>query len=201
MRKIVWEVQYLSKPSVVKHCKKCGTKKEFICSGQFRINAQRKYLDIWLIYKCSSCNTTWNAAVYSRISPQTLDTRFLEAFHKNDQDIVEQYAMDIEFLRGNGVEIKLPQYSVRGEAFLPNESIELEIRSEYSFPIKLSSIVRDKLQLSQKEYAKLISDGWIKSSVSDLDLQRCRLKDGMILIWGMERRKCENDTENMENRN
>lgn len=185
MKKIVWEVQYLSKPSVVKYCKKCGTKMEFICSGQFRINAQRKYLDIWLIYKCSGCNTTWNAAVYSRISPQTLDPGLLEKFHKNDQDLADQYAMDAEFLRGNGVEIKLPQYTVKGDPFLPEESIELELRSKYFFPIKLSSLVREKLHLSQKEYLKLISDGKVKS-IPGLDLQKCRLKDGMRLIWGME---------------
>ena len=70
MKKIIWKIEPLGLPLVLRHCKKCGKTAEFICSGQFRVNAQRKYLDIWLIYKCAKCDTTWNAAVYSRVSPQ-----------------------------------------------------------------------------------------------------------------------------------
>ena len=72
MKKIIWEVQSLSLLPVLKYCKKCGRKNLFACSRQFRVNAQRRYLDIWLIYKCCDCNTTWNATVYSRISPQAI---------------------------------------------------------------------------------------------------------------------------------
>ena len=45
MKKIVWEVQYLSELPIYRYCKKCREKREFICSRQFRINAQRKTLD------------------------------------------------------------------------------------------------------------------------------------------------------------
>ena len=48
MEKKMWEIQFLSLPHILKHCKKCGKKMAFTCSEQFRINAQRKYLDIWL---------------------------------------------------------------------------------------------------------------------------------------------------------
>ena len=52
LRTVVWEVQYQTPPPAVRYCKKCGSQKEFVSSGQFRVNAQRKYLDVWLIYKC-----------------------------------------------------------------------------------------------------------------------------------------------------
>ena len=108
MKKIIWEVQLLSVPPVLKYCKKCGGKSPFVCSGQFRVNAQRKYLDIWLIYKCANCDTTWNATLYSRISPQALAPDLLEAFYKNDQTMAEQYAMNFDLLRRNGVEVGFP---------------------------------------------------------------------------------------------
>ena len=98
MKKIVWEIEYFSLPPVIKYCKKCREKKAFICSGQFRVNAQRKSLDIWLIYKCSSCDTTWNATLYSRISPQSLNPELLEAFHRNDEMLIEQFAMNADLL-------------------------------------------------------------------------------------------------------
>lgn len=182
MKKLIWEVKYLSLPPILKYCKKCGKKKTFICSGQFRVNAQRKYLDIWLIYKCSDCDTTWNAAIYSRISPQALEPELLEGFFKNDEFLVKRYAMDSAFLRANDAKAGMPLYSVIGDNFLIDECIELEIKSSYSFPIKVSSLVREKLHLSQKKYLQLISEGRV-SSVPEQDLRKLKLKDGIILIF------------------
>lgn len=182
MKKKTWEVQYLSLPPVIKHCKKCGTNMEFICSMQFRINAQRRSLDIWLIYKCSDCDTTWNATIYSRISPQSLNPALLDGFYRNDKNLVEQYAMNRNFLHGNGVEVGLPQYSIIGDSFLFDEDIELEIKSKYSFPIKISSLVREKLNLSQKEYSQLIDSGTLKS-IPNQDLKKGRLKKDIVLFF------------------
>ncbi len=182
MKKIVWEVEYLSVPPVFRYCKKCREKKTFICSGQFRVNAQRKSLDIWLIYKCLSCDTTWNATLYSRISPQSLKPELLEAFHRNDETLVKQFAMNTELLRKNGVEIGLPPYSIIGEDFSLNEAVTLEIKSKYSVEIKVSAIIREKLHLSQKDYSQLIADKKIRS-ISELDLHKCRLKNGVTLIF------------------
>lgn len=182
MKKIVWDVQYLSVLPIYRYCKKCREKREFICSGQFRINAQRKSLDIWLIYKCSCCDTTWNATLYSRISPQSLRPEVLDAFHKNDETLVEQFAMDFDLLQKNGVETGRPLYTVIGEDFQLNETITLEIRSKYFSNMKVSSIVREKLHLSQKDYSRLINDGRIKS-IPEVDLHKCKLKNGIVLIF------------------
>ena len=182
MEKKMWEIQFLSLPHILKHCKKCGKKMAFTCSEQFRINAQRKYLDIWLIYKCINCNVTWNATIFSRIYPQSLNGKMLERFYRNDTALVEQYAMDNSFLRRHGVEVELPQYSVIGESFSPDETVELEIKSKYFLPIKVSSLIRDTLHISQKEYSQLIVDGKIKS-IPNQDLQKCKLKNGITLIF------------------
>lgn len=182
MEKKIWEIQFLSPPSVFKHCKKCGKKTAFACSGQFRINAQRRCLDVWLIYKCIHCSATWNAAVFSRVSPQSIPAELLDGFHSNDEALAERYAMDIAFLRGNGVEAAPPQYSVIGDSFSPNEAVELEIKTEHPLPVKVSSLIRTKLHLSQKEFSQLITSGIIQS-IPNQDLQKCRLNGGITLIF------------------
>lgn len=189
MDKKLWEVQYLSTPSILKYCKKCRKKMTFICSGQFRVNAQRRSLDVWLIYKCSNCDTTWNASIYSRVSPQTINPNLLDGFYKNDESLAVQYAMNSDFLRRNGVEVGVPSYSVIGDSFSVNETIELKIKSKYQFDIKVSALVREKLHLSQKEYTQLVVNGKIKS-IPDCDLQKCKLKNEIILIFnGKETRE------------
>lgn len=180
MQKIIWEVQYLSPPLAVRYCKKCGKKSKYLCSGLFRVNAQRKYLDIWLIYKCSNCDTTWNSAVYSRINPQSLSPELLEQFHMNDSNLIEQYAMDIELLRRNGAEVGLPDYRIIGDEICIDNPTELHIISKYSCQLKVSTILREKLYLSQKTFDQILARGQIKS-ISGLDLKKCRLHSKVVL--------------------
>ncbi len=181
MKKVVWKVESLTLLPVLKYCKKCGKKNVFICSEQFRINAQRKNLSFWLIYKCASCNTTWNADIYSRVSPQVIAPALLERFYNNDRDLVKHYAMDGSFLQSLGVQVSLPEYTILGESFSLHEPVEIEMKNEYSLPVRISAVVREKLHLSQKEYAQMVSDGQIKS-IPGQDLKKGKWKDSMILI-------------------
>lgn len=181
MQKVVWEVQYLSPPAVLRYCKKCGKKTEYISSGLFRVNGQGKRLDIWLIYKCSNCDTTWKSAIYSRISLKSLSPELLEQFHANDSALAEKYAMDVELLRRNGAEAGLPGYTVVGEKICLNASILLYIKSKYPSQIKVSAILRDKLSLSQKTYESMVANGQIKS-IFGQDLKKCRLHTEVVLL-------------------
>lgn len=106
----------------------------------------------------------------------------LEAFHKNDETLVEQFAMDSDLLRKNGVEMGSPLYTIIGENFSLDEAVTLEIKSKYSSNVKVSSIIRKKLHLSQKDYSQLIDDKKIQS-IPELDLYKCKLRNGIILVF------------------
>lgn len=188
MKKITWEVQYHSPLPVLKHCKKCGRKTNYVSSGQFRVNAQRKDLDIWLIYKCSNCNTTWNVTIFSRINPKSLDPELLESFHNNNEMVARHYAMDVETLRQNGGEVGLPDYTVIGDSIPFNQDVEIQIKTEYQSQIKVSSLIRDKLQLSQRIYEEILTDGRIKSTPPQ-NLKKCKLQDGIVLIIRLKKSK------------
>ncbi|WP_101697081.1 DUF1062 domain-containing protein [Clostridium minihomine] len=185
MKQVIWEVRYVSPPPAIRYCKKCGRKSEFICSNSFRVNAQRKFLDIWLIYKCSHCDTTWNSTLYSRINPQSLSSEQLEQFHTNDRFLAEQYAMDTERLRRNGAKAGLPDYTIVGEDICAGVPTELHIMSRYQSQIKIAAILREKLNLSQKAFEQLLNSEQIKS-VSVLDLQKCKLHNEIILMIGTD---------------
>lgn len=130
MKHIVWNIVPTALPEVVRHCSKCGDEGAFACSGKFRVNAQRRSLDIWLIYRCRACDTTWNARVYQHISPQSLSGDLLRRFTENDENLAREYALDCEFLRSNGAKVCPPPYDIEGDAFDPDEPIELGIRNE-----------------------------------------------------------------------
>lgn len=178
---IIWNIQYCAPPTVLRHCKKCGKKSEYVCSGEFRVNAQQKSLDIWLIYKCVHCNTTWNSTIYSRVPPQRLGSALLERFHGNDEILAMQYAMDIPLLQKNGAEIKLPVYQVIGEDVSLEKEVSIKIQSQYFLPLKISSVLRTKLGISQREFDTLLSSKKIQSN-TEQDPRKGKLLSSETII-------------------
>lgn len=182
MKKIIWKVEYLSLPLVVKYCKKCGGKEKFFCSEKFRVNAQKKALDIWLIYKCCGCDTTWNARVYAHVSPQSLSSARLAGFCSNDAALAQEYAMNRDFLRSCGAdEVITPEFKVKGEDLSPEEQAEITIENHFDLPLKAASVIKRKLHLTQAEYLQMLNGGKIKS-VQGQELRKCRLKNKIVII-------------------
>ena len=54
-------------------CSRCRGIKPFRCSEKFRLNANGKRLDAWLIYRCASCDNTWNRPVLERRNRRDID--------------------------------------------------------------------------------------------------------------------------------
>lgn len=177
---VIWDIQYCTPPTILRHCKKCGRKSEYVSSGEFRVNAQQKSLDIWLIYKCSHCNTTWNNTIYSRVSLQRLGAALLEQFHNNDENLAMQYAMDLPLLQRNGAETVLPEYQIIGEDVALGKAVTIKIQSKYLLPLKISSILRKKLGISQREFNELLSNSRIQSNIEQ-DLRKCKLSPDTIV--------------------
>lgn len=191
MKKITWEVEYISQLPVIRYCKKCGKKTEYICSGLFRVNAQHKYLDIWLIYKCSNCDSTWNSTIYSHVNPKSLNPEILEQFHTNDYNLVKQYAMNMELLHRNGAEVGIPEYKIVGQEININDLTQVHIISKYPCQLKVSTLLREKLGLSRKVFDEMLDCGIIRSN-SGVDLKKGKLNYEIMLDIGKEKQKSSN---------
>ena len=75
-----------------RHCKKCKRTVSFECSGKFRVNANGKLVDVWLIYRCERCGASWNREIYSRVKPSSIDKALYQGFIENDSETVALYA-------------------------------------------------------------------------------------------------------------
>lgn len=179
MKKIVWNVR-CGPPAVLRHCRGCGFKTEYICSGRFRINAQRKHLDIWLIYRCSRCGATWNLPIYSRVRPASVAPDLLGRYHSNDSGLALRHALDMGLLRANGAAVRTPVLTIDGEDLPPDESAELHLACPYPLNVTVSSILRQKLSLSRRRLEQLIENGTLKGT-SGADLMRQKLSGTVIV--------------------
>lgn len=90
--------------AILRRCGGCGKKQAFRCSGKFRVNANGRRLDIWLIYRCEKCGHTLNVPIYERIPPEKLDAETYGRFLDNDRELALFYAEDRGFLKGLGYE-------------------------------------------------------------------------------------------------
>ncbi len=183
METIRWEVNYLSPPKAMHHCKKCGAKTEHVSSGLFRVNAQQKSLDVWLIYKCARCNTTWNVTIHSRINPKQINRDLLSAFTNNDSQLATQYAMDIDLLKKNGAETEEAPFEVCGSEIDLREEVYamVQIVCDYPTRTKVAKILREKLSLSKKEFDELVARNVLRLKSGE-DIKKCRLQFGTVVI-------------------
>lgn len=90
--------------AILRRCGGCGKKREFVCPGRFRVNANGRRLDIWLIYRCEKCGHTLNVPIYERVPPEKLEPEIYEGFLNNDRELCMRYAGDRGFLKGLGYE-------------------------------------------------------------------------------------------------
>ena len=182
MQRIKWELEYLSAPGVIRHCSKCGEKTQYESSGLFRINAQKKSLDIWMVYRCGQCDNTWNAQIYTRISPGRLNPEILEQFHQNKPELAENYAMNTEWLKKLQAEYVLPEYTVTG--CLPKDlnEVEIQILNQYAIPYKVSAVLRKKLGLSHKALQTLIDEGQIRLA-GGTDLKNLKMPKELTITF------------------
>lgn len=97
----------MSKPiRVIHRCGGCGKKQEFLNSGKFRVNANGRCIDVWLIYRCSKCKHTWNLTVFQRRSPDKIPPELYARFLDNDPQLAAEYGSDPAFLKRNHAEFK-----------------------------------------------------------------------------------------------
>lgn len=89
---------------VFHRCGGCGKKQEFVNSGKFRVNANGKNVDVWLIYRCKKCKHSWNLSIYERTRPGKIPAELFEAFQVNDTETAMEYGIDLEFLKKNRAE-------------------------------------------------------------------------------------------------
>ena len=138
-----------SLPLFVKTCTRCkGARYEN--SGCFRVNANGKRLDIWLVLRCEQCKATWNLSIYERIDCTILGAEDYRGYLANDQALILRHTFDPAFLQKNHAMLDLDRLSISLAGDLPPEETAavVHIRSEYPLPIPVIRIIALTLGVS-----------------------------------------------------
>ncbi len=179
MRKeYIWEVKPRNTPLLKRKCKHCDSNR-FYCSEKFRMNAQKKKIDIWLIYRCIKCDNTYNMTIFSRTKPELINKDLFTKFLQNDKELAWKYAFSRETSRTNNVEldfgsveydIQYDNISVEDIINFDSKIVSFKIKYPFDFSLKLSSVIRICLKLSANKLNKLIEAKVI--SIQEKHLQK-----------------------------
>jgi len=126
------------------------------------VNAQKKTLDVWLIYKCEVCDATWNMEILSRVSPRAIEGELYEGFLKNDAELAKRYASDTSVLTKNRVEADFDALPFTVDGEMPHGKEEAEIVLTCDFGARLDKLLAQKLCLSRSAMQKLMETGGIR---------------------------------------
>ncbi|MCL1878680.1 MAG: DUF1062 domain-containing protein [Defluviitaleaceae bacterium] len=167
-------------PLIIRHCSKCNKSMEFYCSEKFRVNSNGARSDIWLIYKCTKCDSTWKATIAKGIKPNDLPPDKFDRFTHNDPDLAWEYAFNRSFLKQQscGIDYSGVKYRVEGAENLKFPLL-LRMRCDYDFDLKLSKFLAGVLGVSVGQVKKLAKAGAIKT-VPECDVLRCKIRGDVM---------------------
>ncbi len=181
-----WIVTPDQLPAVIRRCPKCGKKTEFINSGKFRVNANGRLIDVWLIYRCGQCETSWNMTIWERAEAGRLEKEEYEGFLKNDPGLAEKYGNNRDLFTRNKAEVAVAnvEYHVTavdtaypcGEA----NAMEIEIRIPPGFDLRADIFLMQQLPVSRSRIKKWCEDGFLLNGGQVLSPKE-KIKDGMLL--------------------
>jgi len=92
--RVQWTINPGSAPELCLNCNRCRGTTRFRTSGKIRVNANGKRVDAWLIYKCTSCDNTWNRPVLERRHVSTIGPQLLASLQTNDPDLSRRLAFE-----------------------------------------------------------------------------------------------------------
>ncbi|MEY9890673.1 hypothetical protein ABIA35_000652 [Catenulispora sp. MAP12-49] len=178
-----WRVRPTALPTIRRRCRACPST-EYRTQGKFRVNANHKLLDVWLLALCAQCGETIKLTVMERAHVRTIDPDALSRFHENDASLAARLLTDPQLPHRNGVSLdwseawRLDMDPVE----LPKADI-LDVRVEFThrIPLRVTTVIATGLELSGSEVSRHIVTGAITSGDK---LTGRRASDfGFVMRW------------------
>ncbi|WP_299620989.1 DUF1062 domain-containing protein [Pelagibius sp.] len=183
---VLWTITPQSEPRPWLTCSRCGGPRPFRSSGKFRLNANGKRLDAWLIYCCAVCDQTWNRPVLERRTVASLDLRLVTALRMNDPGLARRMAFDLDGLSGHAGRIEhcndlQVHKTVLAAPSEPPRSLEIRLAVPDPVRLRLDRLLAGELGLARQRLQNLEKSGRLALHPARARMLRRPLRDGLRL--------------------
>ncbi|MDX3658804.1 DUF1062 domain-containing protein [Streptomyces sp. ID05-26A] len=162
-----WAVVPTCLPLVHRRCHVCAADR-FRASGKFRVNANHKVLDAWLLVLCTGCGDTAKLTIFERAHVRTVRPALLDRLHANDLTLVAELLQDTLLQRRNHIALDWEgawRLDTGGSGHLDLEVADVAVRFEARIPIRPIRLIADGFGLTRGEVERLITDGKVVSAI------------------------------------
>ncbi|MBY8341026.1 DUF1062 domain-containing protein [Streptomyces spinosirectus] len=165
-RKAQWAVRQSALPMIVRPCPDCpGTRHR--PSGRFRVNANGKLLDVWLLLHCAGCGRTSKVPVHERAHVSSLEPARLVAYEANDPATVRELAMSASLAAKRVYRLDWTgAWELRRDTPRPAlddpRPLTVRVRFELPAPVRVERLLMAGFGLSRNGIRRLVADARIQ---------------------------------------
>lgn len=163
MQSVTLVLHPLETPAVCRPCGSCGRNSRFRSSDKFRVNGNGKSLDVWLIYRCESCQRTWNLTVHTRCHVKRLPADLLAGYQQNDRRLAWRRAFERQLVEAAGAEfegaVPLRIDGAAPELCFAGKDSAITFSCPFPVESRLDRILGQVLQVSRTTVRTLADEG------------------------------------------
>ncbi|MGA6161000.1 DUF1062 domain-containing protein [Stenotrophomonas sp. NPDC087984] len=162
-----WVVMPTCLPLVLRRCHMCASER-FRANGKFRVNANHKLLDAWLLVLCTSCGETAKLTVLERVNVRSVRPELLDRLHANDFGLTAELLQDPVVQRRNRIALDWDDawhLDTGGSDHMDREAIDVSVRFAARIPVRPVRLIAEGCGLSRAEVERLITEGKLVSAV------------------------------------
>ncbi|MFI6214265.1 DUF1062 domain-containing protein [Nocardia brasiliensis] len=162
-----WVVVPTCLPLVRRRCHSCASER-FRANGKFRVNANHKLIDAWLLVRCTGCGETAKLTVLERVRVRAIGPELLDRLHDNDAALAAELLADPDVQRRNRVSLdwdRAWRLGTDGSDYSNREVIDVAVRFAARIPVRPVRLIAQGCGLSRAEVERLLDDGRLVSAI------------------------------------
>ena len=154
-----WVVRRTRLPLLSVRCVDCRSESATTGAGRFRVNANGKLLDVWLLVRCVLCDRTSKLTVRERAPVRSFNPSELDGYHASDPELVASTLLDPLFARRNHVTL---DWTGAWRLDNPSEWLDeecpfiVEVAFDDPVPVRPERLIAQGLGLSRSEVLRRI---------------------------------------------
>ncbi len=160
-----WVVVPTCLPLVRRRCHACASGR-FRASGKFRVNANHKLIDAWLLVLCTGCGDTAKLTILERTKVRSVRPELLNRLHDNDLGLVAELLRDPVLLRRNRVALDWDgawRLDTGGSGLSDFRDVSVHFTAR--IPVRPVRLIAEGCGLSRAEVERLIDEGRVVSEI------------------------------------
>ncbi|MEV6192035.1 DUF1062 domain-containing protein [Streptomyces sp. NPDC051920] len=162
-----WVVMPTCLPTVLRRCHACASER-FRANGKFRVNANHKLLDAWLLVLCAGCGDTAKLTILERAHVRSVRPELLDRMHDNDPVLAGELLRDPVVRRRNRIALDWDgawRLDTSGPGHLDQEVIDVSVRFAARIPVRPVRLIAEGCGLPRAEVERLLEEGKVVSAV------------------------------------